>query len=257
MIDPLLETILKYNRANPVPFIEEVLLPFLDDLGLDYEIDKEYNVYVSNGNTADTFYIAHTDTCDRVSDPVFKDLSVENGFINLNSAHSCLGADDGAGVYILLKLLEHNIEGRYLFTTGEEIGLIGMSYWIDDPYNVEQLQGVERCVEFDRKGENEIIIEQSGKRLADVELSLELSDEFDSYGMALFPSTRGVYTDNILLDGIVPFVVNISCGYVHQHTPRETLNYVFLDNLLYAWMAMERYRLPVWEDYDLSYGLDY
>jgi hypothetical protein len=241
----LLRTILEYNRAEPKAFIEEVLLPFLDDRGLDYEVDVHYNVYVGNGDTSKDLYIAHTDTCDRVDTPRLKfvdTIDVEAGDLIAylpTSNHRCLGADDGAGVYILLSLIDANVDGRYLFTTGEEKGLIGMRYWMSIPYNVESLVGVENCYEFDRQGEHEIIVVQSGQQMADYDEAFKLSEELCACGLELYPSSQGVYTDNIELWGIVPNVYNIAVGYQSQHTPNEWLNVTFVEKLLGAWLILK------------------
>ncbi len=47
----------------------------------------------------------------------------ENGY--LGAQNSTLGADNGIGVAIMLKLISEGIEARYLFTNDEEIGLVG------------------------------------------------------------------------------------------------------------------------------------
>lgn len=239
-MNPLLREILSYNRADPIPFINEVLLPFLDEFNLDYEVDKEWNVYVETDPEATTLYLSHTDTCDSMKDHgVRKEFIEEDGLVSLKSKHSCLGADDGAGVYIMMKLIEAGISGKYLFTTGEEVGLVGMSYWIETTDLDTVLFGVERSVEFDRRGTNEIIMYQCGQKMATFDDAFKLSEDLCSRGMEMYPSNRGVFTDNLLLEGIVPNNYNIAVGYENQHTRKEYLDTDFVEQLLEAWIAME------------------
>lgn len=255
-MNQLLEVILRYNRANPKSFIEEVLMPFLDELGLDYDVDAHYNVYIVNGESPKDLYIAHADTCDSEDTPMFKELEVVSSIVALpsNTEHKCLGADDGAGVYILMKLLEAGIEGHYLFTTGEERGLIGMSYWVSQSHNIDTLVGVENCYEFDRQGTEELIVFQSGKLMADLHWAFKLSEELGAYGLDMYPSSKGVYTDNFLLEGIVPNVVNIAVGYSQQHSKYESLDTRHVENLLRAWISMK----PEHGAYDYCYDyIDY
>ncbi len=46
----------------------------------------------------------------------------------LMAKDSSLGADDGIGVAIMLRLMQEGVEAEYLFTNDEEIGLVGASH---------------------------------------------------------------------------------------------------------------------------------
>ena len=259
-MNELLETILKYNRANPETFIKEVLFPYLDSYNIEYEVDEEYNVFFSTNDAAENLYIAHTDTCDRLDSPKFKELEVSpKGFVKLkdeNGPHSCLGADDGAGVYMLMKLIESGIEGKYLFTTGEESGLIGMKHWLNQECNLAELKSIQNCYEFDRRGESEIIIEQSGTRMADLEEALVLSERISDFGLNMRLSTGGIYTDNYLLAGLVPNVYNLSVGYFGEHTRQEVLYFGHVEQLLYAMISIGQDAIYP-EIYDTWFGTEY
>ena len=51
----------------------------------------------------------------------------ENGFKYIVSKNNILGADNKAGVSLMVNMIKNNIEGLYYFFIGEEVGTIGSS----------------------------------------------------------------------------------------------------------------------------------
>ena len=91
---------------------------------LDF-IDEAGNIsFVTS--PSETIFAAHLDTV------CSGDADVPNTLItsgNLVTAENHqLGADDGAGIYLLLELMRNKVPGRFIFTRGEEVSGTGASY---------------------------------------------------------------------------------------------------------------------------------
>lgn len=174
-----------------------------------------------------------------------------------------LGADDKAGMYCMLKLIEANVPGLYVFHMGEEVGCVGSKFYAKE--NVELLSKMKRCISFDRKDTGDIIHTQRGRRCC--------SDAFvDSFASELeigmpkgtrFSGTTGVYTDSAEYAHIIPECTNLSVGYYSQHTEDEHQDAYFLTQLLVPalieveWSSLETKRDPkevVTTSYSGNYG---
>ena len=66
----------------------------------------------------------HNSTPELITQEVFIDAF---GTAFVDSTSDCLGADDGAGVFLMLEMIDANIEGTYIFHRGEERGGWGSS----------------------------------------------------------------------------------------------------------------------------------
>ncbi|MBQ9744589.1 MAG: beta-Ala-His dipeptidase [Clostridia bacterium] len=135
--------------------------------GFEYLRDKENNVLIVKNATQgreneDSILLqAHTDmVCEKnkdcphnfISDPI--ELILEGNILRANG--TTLGADDGFGVAIMLAILDDNSLSHprieCLFTSGEEIGLVGASKF--DYTNIKS----RRMINLDSAEENTIII---------------------------------------------------------------------------------------------------
>ena len=61
-----------------------------------------------------------------------------------------LGADDAAGCYILVKMIQAKVPGLYLFFIGEEAGGVGSSEY--SIHHATRFKHIKQCVSFDRRG---------------------------------------------------------------------------------------------------------
>jgi hypothetical protein len=199
---------------------EQALLQYICDyagytLGNKVEWLYGVGVQVIIGQS-DCLFVAHCDTVHPVDG--YQTVKSRNG-IWFTPDGECLGADDGAGVWMLLQLIVHGIPGTYLFTMGEECGGKGAR-----AYHVPA--SVRRAFEFDRRGKHELIVNHGctgkyGRKLAEL--------------LGLQTSTGGVFTDITAMSGDFERV-NISVGYEHAHTPGETLDTVYLSYLLHRFI---------------------
>lgn len=147
-----------------------------------------------------------------------------------------LGADDKAGVVVLLSMMEAQIPGLYYFFVGEEIGRLGSKY-LAESYEYEKIgRNVSTVVSFDRKGYDSIITHQSKIRTCDDTFARKLSESLNEGGLKTGLDNTGTATDSLSFHGIpgVQNCTNISVGYFGAHTGKETQDIAFLEMLCKA-----------------------
>lgn len=203
---------------------------------LDF-IDEAGNIsFVTS--PSETVFAAHLDTICSGDANVPNTLTTSGKLVTAENHQ--LGADDGAGIYLLLELMRNKVPGRYIFTRNEEAGANGASYLADNfdftPYK--------RSICFDRAGTSEIITVQGGERLASSEFAEALSVAFQEQDMLYVESDRGVFTDNALWGDKVPCNINLSVGYFAQHGPNESLDLTHLEALAAAVIKIDWEALP-------------
>ena len=96
---------------------EEELFHLLDGLNKD----DFGNLFIKIGES-DVMFASHLDTATSSKTDV---VHVIKGDIIQTNGCSILGADDKAGVTIMLYMIENKIPGLYYFFVGEEVGCIG------------------------------------------------------------------------------------------------------------------------------------
>ena len=178
------------------------------------------------GNPA-TLYCCHLDT---VHDTAGRQtLATGNAPGHLITPDGeCLGADDGAGIWLLLQMIRAAVPGTYLFHLGEESGCIG-SRWLAANQS-SWLRHYHHAISFDRPGVSDVITHFLGRRGCSPQFAQWLSDGLNPAlkDYTLSPSSRGGSTDVCQYIGLIPEVTNISIGYRHQHTPDESLDLNYL-----------------------------
>ena len=83
--------------------------------------DEFGNLFIKIGES-DVMFTSHLDTATKAKDNI---KHVFEGKIIKTDGKTILGADDKAGVTIMLYMIEHNIPGLYYFFLGEEVGCVG------------------------------------------------------------------------------------------------------------------------------------
>ena len=185
--------------------------------------DSYGNIVCDVGNNPTIAFVAHYDTVhyDQGFQTLYFDSDKEELFVR-NS--DCLGADNGAGVWMLLELALNGVEARYIFCDGEEIGCQGSNYLAT--HRPKILSGIDIAISFDRKGYEDIVTHQMGQRTASDEFAESLAEQLM---MDHMPDPTGVFTDTNEFADLVPECTNISIGFFSQHSPNEVLdvNYIF------------------------------
>jgi hypothetical protein len=133
-----------------------------------------------------------------------------------------LGADDGAGVALLMHMINAQVPGYYVFTQGEECGGIGAKWLAKNMPGL--LAQFKRAIAFDRRATYSVITHQGWGRCASDEFGEALADAFNKRDMLFMTDDTGVYTDTAEFVDIIPECTNISVGYDMEHSDRETLD---------------------------------
>lgn len=197
-------------------------------------IDAGGNLHVTitpeEGPVSRTLFTSHTDTCHRNTglevNAVFVDRSPAPGSTEPREVWRagpghCLGADDGAGVALMVHMIAAQVPGTYVFFRGEECGGVGSRWLVENM--PEYLGAFDRAVAFDRAGQSDVITHQSGSRCCSDAFAAALAAALtpEDFSMAYSPDSTGAYTDTAEFTGIIPECTNISVGYRQQHGEME------------------------------------
>jgi hypothetical protein len=196
-----------------------------------------------------TLFVAHVDTVHRVEgkNPIRK---VKNKKVHEWHAtpNSCLGADDGAGVAMLMHMMHNGVQGYYIFTQGEECGGIGAKHIAK--YYPELLDMFDRAIAFDRRGTDSVITHQGyGRCCSDIfGQALATALNGDDFNLMYSTDDSGVYTDTAEFVDNIPECTNISIGYYSEHGEREYLDVNHFQRLADAVLLFDWDALPVERD---------
>jgi hypothetical protein len=249
------ETFLKLTEWT-FPYGTEYRLESLLPKG--FKEDDFGNYYLKLGES-DTMFTCHLDTCSSKYEKV--NHIIGSRFIKTDGS-TLLGADDKAGVTILLFLIKNNVPGLYYFFVGEEVGGVGsgnLSSTLD-------FSDYKKCISFDRRGYNSIITRQWSGRCCSDDFAIELAKQLNSKNLSFNfePDPTGAFTDSDNFINQIPECTNISVGYFDEHKVTEKQDILFLDNLCHALVKVDWNSLPIirdsddiysdYDDYDDYYG---
>lgn len=208
--------------------------------------DGAGNLHVDNRTRPEhrTLFVAHVDTVHR-EDGANKIRKAKGMW---HAVDACLGADDGAGVAILMHMMHNNVAGYYIFTQGEECGGIGAKFIAK--YQPELLDQFDRAIAFDRRGTDSIITHQGYGRTASDAFAQALADQLNATNDQLMysPDNTGVYTDTAEFIDNIPECTNISVGYYSEHGVNERLDIFHYQHLSSAVLAVNWDGLPTERD---------
>lgn len=223
-----------------------------DEAGLLYKVNSH------SESEPNTMFIAHMDMVNTAKSFLLKenagdalvdtDLDINEINICRNIAGENMGADDKAGITVLLYMMGANVDGYYLFTRGEESGGIGAKAFISNKDNAELIANLSKVISFDRRGTHSIITEQGGTTCCSDKFALHLASIFRKHGMFHVPDPTGSYTCSKEFIYHVPECTNISVGYMREHTANETLDLGYLGKLIDACIEIDWQSLPVFKE---------
>ena len=234
------------KTTTPYGFENELILPdclLTDVIG---------NRYIQIGGTT-TMFLAHLDTASKEKQNI---KHVIEGDIIRTDGTTILGADDKAGVVILLIMLENKVPGLYYFTVGHEAGGIG-SRDLKRRFKVSKPDYINKVISFDRHQTDSVITYQRGMR--------SCSDIFaDALAMSLNEASKrvldndtvfqykkdpnGFGTDSADYIDMYPECTNISVGYENEHQVTELQNIKHLDKLAKTCCLLNWEALPINRD---------
>jgi hypothetical protein len=206
--------------------------------------DEHNNYYLKIGNS-NTMFASHLDSATtKYTDVKLLTYIKENNRFISTDGKTILGADDKAGVTIMLYMIEHKIPGLYYFFIGEEMGGIGSNDLSRDKDN-PLLKNIKRCISFDRNGYNSIITHQMMHPCCSEEFADKLCEEFNKQGLELSKDETGIFTDSANFVNSISECTNISVGYFKEHTKQEIQNITYLERLCNACIKIDWENLPV------------
>ena len=131
-----------------------------------------------------------------------------------------LGADDRAGVFAIIKIIQRGYRPYVCFTTDEEMGGLGAMALVKDIPILPQNYDIKYIIELDRQGTSDCVFYYCCNE--------SFEDFIEKYG---FVTDWGTFSD---ISEICPIWgiagVNLSVGYKNEHSTSETLN----TNALYS-----------------------
>lgn len=199
-----------------------------------------YGNYYKVIGKSDTVFTCHLDTASRTkSGVVLVSYEKDGEEIIITDQNSILGADDKAGVTILMYMMAHNIPGVYWFFIGEERGGIGSGKVAGDFESYDFMKGKKKVVSFDRRNYYSVITKQMGVECCSNEFAKSLCDELNKSGLSLGLDPTGVFTDSANFIDLVPECTNVSVGYFNEHTHDEMQNITYLEKLAKACISVD------------------
>lgn len=163
--------------------------------------------YVVGIGTIPIALVAHMDT---VFDLPVKDLYYDQKKGVLWSPDG-LGADDRAGVFAIIKILQSGFRPSVIFTTDEEKGGEGACELGQIPCPIPNLKYM---IELDRQGVDDCVFYDC--------YNPQFMDYVESFG---FQERQGSFSDiSFLMSDWNICGVNLSIGYIDEHTYSETLH---------------------------------
>jgi len=234
----LLETFLCLCQITTPHGYESYCWPFLPrpNKRRSVVIDSKDNIHITvrkkNNEASKILWTSHLDTACHYTRLV--NFLIDKNSIISTDGKTLLGADDKIGVAIMIKMIEANVPGWYIFQTGEERGRIGSRY---SAREIEKKvkdgkTGPKICISFDRYGYTDIITHQCLRRTCSDTFAKALSAILNKEGAEYSPCRGGLYTDSMSYADFVAECTNISVGYDGHHTNAEQQDIRFAEQLL-------------------------
>ena len=209
-------------------------------LPLGTKKDQYGNYYISIGENYSTMFTCHLDTA--CKEEVKVNHVIDGKYIKTDGT-SILGADDKAGMTVMLYMISKNVPGLYYFFIGEEVGCIGSS----DLSKTFKMDNIKKVISFDRRGLNSVITEQLYGVCCSDEFALALANQLNesepTFNYEL--DDTGICTDSIQFQSLVPECTNISVGYYNEHKNIESQDIEHLVKLCKACVKVDWESLPI------------
>jgi len=222
---------------------ESQLLSYLPK---NYKEDGFGNFYYEIGDSS-TMFTCHLDTADHKQKKV---THVFTDNIISTDGKSILGADDKAGMTVLLYMISKRVPGLYYFFIGEEVGCVGSIKLSSNWGKTKFSKYINKVVSFDRRGTKSVITHQLYGRCCSDEFAQELANRLNlsNRKISMVTDNTGIMTDSASFVSLVPECTNISVGYYKEHTIGEHQDIEFLKNICHASSKIDWETLPIKRD---------
>lgn len=246
----------RWRRPHQSRTERRFIREFIDVLGCD--IDGAGNrIKLVGPDDPVVLWSCHTDTVHNMGGE--QKIIDKDGMLKLHpdeTQSNCLGADDGAGIWIMINMIKRGVPGLYIFHRGEEVGGIGSGYIASK--TPELLEGIKYAIAFDRYGYDSIITHQLDGCCSSA-FAKSLADEMnaiDTYLPKFQLDETGVFTDTANYIDLIPECTNLSVGYFRHHGKGESVDIQFMMELLEVMCAIKIDNLVV-DEQDWVERLEY
>lgn len=222
---------LAYRRPASSKSERRFIQRFITPLGVEF--DGAGNAIKRIGD-APILWSSHTDTVHRTKGTQRLLLRGDTIRLPRRSGSNCLGADNGAGVWLMREMILAGVPGLYVFHRAEEIGGLGSEYIAK--HRKTLLNGIKAAIAFDRRGTQSIITHQWGGRCCSDRFANSLSL---ALGMNHARDNGGTFTDTANYTDLIGECSNISAGFRHEHTTEEYVETGYLLALRAALIALD------------------
>lgn len=206
---------LKYLLQLDQNQMQTLLIKFLNKHYTKVINKKNYIIAVGNIPIG---LVAHMDT---VFKQPPKNFFYDNEEQVLWSPDGGLGADDRAGIYAIIKIIEAGFRPHIIFTRDEEIGGFGAKSLIKN-FPISPFKNLKCLIELDRQGKDDSVYYQCNNE--------NFEDYINKFG---FITDWGTFTDiSIIAPQWKVAAVNLSVGYFNEHSAREYLKINFLNETI-------------------------
>jgi hypothetical protein len=235
---------LTYRRPAGSKTELEFIKRYIDCVPEMYSDQFGNRILRTDGGEGKIMIACHTDTVHRLAGRQKIEALKGIARLPLKSMRdsNCLGADDTAGIYAALRMIEAGVKATFVFHRQEEIGGRG-SQWLADHYP-KWIESFDVCLSLDRRGTTDIIVEQFGCRTASDLFAWDLADALN---MEHSPAV-GIFTDSANYSHLIPECSNVSIGYQSEHTVLETLDLGYLESVIERLCAVDWSALAVTRD---------
>lgn len=206
----LLKSLCKMN----VDTLLKVLTQYLENR--NYKVISTSDYIIAEGREPITL-MAHLDTVNiEPPEDIFYDQEQ-----HMMWSPQLLGADDRAGVYAILQIIEKGYKPHVIFTTGEEAGGLGALELIKN-YPKCPFKENKAIIELDRRGIDDCVFYQCNNR--------DFINYIEKFG---FKEAYGTFTDiSIIAPTWEIAATNLSVGYVNEHSALEHLHVLSLEKTI-------------------------
>jgi len=210
------------NEEKIRKIVMEKLSSFVDDMTVDWSGNILAEKTYRSGSGQTVLLNAHLDIAKEIEEG--RTIIKKDGM--WRSSKGILGADDRAGVAVLLYMAEHLIQSnfrgkvKYIFTVEEESGLQGARR-VDDYF----LWGTDAAFVIDRRGTGDIVTSCWGEiPFCTEEFGLCVEHIANQANLQGWKCTSGGSSDTRIWANHGIQSVNLSAGYGNEHTEDEFLD---------------------------------
>ena len=215
------------SGANNENLISLYIINEIERLNLSYIIDSAGNIIIKKGKGLKPCFVSHLDTVHTYKKG-FNIIHTKKGANDViyayddNKQQVGVGADDKAGIFACLELLESLTNVMIVFFSGEESGCIG-----SNDIDLDVFSDCMFIASIDRWGSSDIINSFYNQKTISKKFTNYLQIYMRKYG---YQFTSGLLTDSLQLfeRNVNLSCINVSCGYYQHHS---NLEYIDLNEL--------------------------